>query len=332
MKGKVQIEAVSSSVLKGNPLSDPHRREIPVYLPPSYGKKRGKPYPVIYYLAGFTGGGRSVLNYNPWKENLAERLDRLIARGKVRECVLIIPDCFTAFGGSQYVNSSAVGRYEDHVVKELVPYFEDKLHLRRGPEGRAVMGKSSGGYGALSLGMKYPEVFGHALCHSGDMLFERCYGMDIPKFINCLDQRGGSAARLVREFLKSKRKDLLDHAAVNILAMAACYSPNPRSPWGFDFPFDTRTGELIPKTWARWREKDPVEAAQRFRANLKKLKTLYFDCGRRDEFCLHLGARKLSRVLKGLGVRHTYEEHDLGHFDMAERHDRSFQLLLGATP
>ena len=137
MNGKLQIETISSIVLKDNPLGDPRRREVPVYLPPSYGSKRGRRYPVLYYLVGFTGTGRGVVNYNPWKENLVERFDRLIAEGKAREAILVIPDCFTAYGGSQYLNSSATGRYEDHLVVELVSFVEDKFAAVRGPEGRA---------------------------------------------------------------------------------------------------------------------------------------------------------------------------------------------------
>lgn len=327
MKGKVQIETVSSPALKGNPLGDPALRQVPVYLPPSYGSKRGQRYPVIYYLAGFTGAGRTVVNYNPWRENLAERLDRLIAAGKVRECVLIIPDCFTAYGGSQYLNSTATGRYEDYVVKELVPFVEDKFSVSRQASGRALMGKSSGGYGAVMLGMKNSDVFAHVAGHSGDMFFEVCYGPDIYKFIATLPKYGGSARSFARKFLASKHKDGFDHAAVNILAMAACYSPNPKNSLGFDLPFDERTGEIIPRVWARWKEKDPVTAAIKCRAALRRLKTLYFDCGTRDQFYLHLGARKLSDALKRLGVKHIYEEHGLGHFDMAERYDRSFKLL-----
>ncbi len=326
MKGKLQIESISSQVLKGNPLGDPHRREVPVYLPPSYGQK-GRRLPVLYYLCGFTGTGRGTMNYNPWKENVFERLDRLIASGRSRECVMIAPDCFTAYGGSQYVDSTATGPYETHVVSEVIPYLEDKLAVGGSPAARAVMGKSSGGFGALTLGMRHPELFGHVACHSGDMLFESGYGADIPKFIASLSKYGGSAARFAREFLASPRKDLFPHEGVNLIAMAACYSPNPKAPLGFDLPFDEETGELIPKVWARWKRWDPVEAVFRHRAALKGLKTLYFDCGIRDEFFLFLGARKLSRVLKGLGVAHRYEEHGLGHFDMAERYDVSLELL-----
>jgi enterochelin esterase family protein len=268
-----------------------------------------------------------MLGYHPWKENLVERLARLIISGRVRECVLVIPDCFTAFGGSQYLDSSATGRYEEHVVRELVGFIEDKVAVSRRPEGRAVLGKSSGGYGAFMLGMRNPAVFGHVACHSGDMLFEVCYGMDVPKFVTILGGFGGSAARFVKAFLASRQKDSFDHGAVNLLAMSACYSPNPRSPLGFDLPCDERTGELLPAVWRRWKEKDPVAAAVRGAGSLKKLKTLFFDCGTKDEFHLHLGARKLSGVLKKLGVRHTHEEHAFGHFDMAERYDVSLRLL-----
>lgn len=327
MRGKVQIETVGSVVLKGNPLGDPSVREVPVYLPPSYGHKRGVRYPVLFYLPGFTGTGRAALNYNPWKENLPQRLDRLIATGRAQECVLVVPDGFTAFGGSQYLNSAGTGRYEDHAASELVDFISDKFSVSRRPEGRAIMGKSSGGYGALMIGMRHPDVFGHVVSHSGDMFFEMCYGCDMPKVVNGLAAYGDSALKMRDAFLKSAKKSTFDHACLNMMAMASCYSPNPASPAGFDLPFEVRTGRLLPAVWKRWKENDPVVAAARHRAGLKKLKTLYFDCGTRDEFFLHLGARLFSDELRRLGVSHTYEEHGMGHFDMEERYDVSLALL-----
>jgi len=327
MKGRVQVESVGSVVLKGNPLGDPRLRQVPVYLPPSYGTVPGRRYPVIYCLAGFTSTGRSFLNFHPWRESLPERFDRLIGEGEARECVLVMPDCFTSLGGSQYLNSPATGRYEDHIVDELVGFFEDKLSVSRQASGRALAGKSSGGYGALMLAMRHPDVFGHAASHSGDMFFELCYGAEIPRFVTALGEFGGSAERFLKEFRAARDKDRFDHALIDLAAMSACYSPNPKSPLGFDLPCDCRTGELIPAVWARWKALDPVSAAPPCRAGLKKLKTLFFDAGTRDEFNLHLGARKLSAVLKGLGVAHAYEEHGLGHFDMSQRWDVSLALL-----
>lgn len=314
MRGKVQLETVGSVLLKGNALGDPSVRTVPVYLPPSYGASRGARYPVIYYLAGFTGNGRTQLNHNPWRENLVERFDRLIAQRKAREAVLVLPDCFTALGGSQYLDSPATGRYASHVVEELVPFIEDKLAVRRDAAGRAVMGKSSGGYGALMLAMRRPDVFAHAVSHSGDMLFEHCYLPDFPKFVSLL--RGRTAAALRKEFLESRAKDRYDHVIPNTLAMAACYSNG-------ELPFDERTAELKPAVWRRWKALDPVTLAPK----LRRLRTVWFDAGRRDEFHLHLGARKLSDTLKKLRIRHVYEEHELGHFDMADRYDVSLTFI-----
>jgi enterochelin esterase family protein len=327
MLGKVQVEAVGSIVLKDNPLGDPRLRQVPVYMPPSYGQVRGRRYPVIYCLAGFTSTGRSFLNFNPWSENLPERFDRLIAQGKAKECVLIMPDCFTAFGGSQYLDSSATGRYETHILSELIGFFEDKMMLNPRPESRAVAGKSSGGYGALMLAMRHPDVFGHAASHSGDMFFEACYGQDILKGVTALGKYGGSMAHFLKEFRAARDKDGFDHALVNLAGMSACYSPNPRSATGFDLPCDAQTGELDAAVWARWKALDPAAIAAQHRAGLRKLKTLFFDAGRRDEFNLHLGARKFAQVLKKLGVPHIHEEHDAGHFDMARRWDVSLALL-----
>ncbi|OGS40012.1 MAG: hypothetical protein A2506_02870 [Elusimicrobia bacterium RIFOXYD12_FULL_66_9] len=327
MNGKLQIETVSSLVLKGNPLDDPRRREVPVYLPPSYGSTRGRRYPVLFYLPGFTGTGRGAVNYNPWKENIVERFDRLISTGKSHEAILVIPDCFTAYGGSQYLNSSATGLYGDHILYELVGFIEDKFATVRSPEGRAVFGKSSGGFGALTLAMNHPEIFAHCVSHSGDMGFEACYGGDLLKLCAAVEKFGRSMPRFLAEFRRSRDKAGFDHGSINALGMAACYSPNPKSPYGFDLPVDLRTGERIPAVWKRWEALDPVFACARYAATLSRLKTLWFDAGTKDEFHLHLGARRLSDALKRLKVRHVHEEHDRGHFDMDARLDVSLALL-----
>ncbi len=327
MNGRLQIETVSSLVLKGNPLGDPRRREVPVYLPPSYGAKRGRRYPVIFYLPGFTGTGRGSVNCNPWKENVVERFDRLISTGKSHEAILVIPDCFTAFGGSQYLNSGATGLYGDHILYELVGFIEDKFATVRSPEGRAVFGKSSGGFGALTLAMHHPEVFAHCVSHSGDMGFTACYGGDLLKLCGAVEKCGRSMPRFLAEFRRSRDKVGFDHGAINALGMAACYSPNPKSPYGFDLPVDLRTGERVPAVWKRWDALDPVFACAKHAATLSRLKTLWFDAGTKDEFFLHLGARRLSDALKHLKVKHVFEEHDRGHFDMDARLDISLPLL-----
>jgi enterochelin esterase-like enzyme len=168
MTGRVVIETIESRVLQGNPLGDPPVRRVPVYLPEGYDSGDAR-YPVAYMLTGFTGRGTMLLNDTTFDENLPDRLDRLIDSGAIQPMIVVMPDCFTRLGGSQYLNSSATGRYEDHVVDELVPYVDARYRTRAEAGQRAVLGKSSGGYGSVVLAMRHPEVFGLMACHSGDM-------------------------------------------------------------------------------------------------------------------------------------------------------------------
>lgn len=315
----VEIVEFESRVLRGNPLGDPTRRRTPVYLPPSYPNGR---YPVIFMLTGFTGFGEMLIQRGAWSESLPERLDRLIATKKMGEAIVVMPDCFTRLGGSQYLNSTATGRYEDHVVKELVPFVDERY---RTSGRRAVAGKSSGGYGAMVLGMRHPKVFQALACHSGDLYFEYCYQSDFPKAIDQLRKHGG-VSKFLRAWEKMpKRLSGNLHAVVNTLAMAACYSPKGRT---FELPFDLDTGEIDAAVWKRWKAWDPVEMLDRHAKDLKSLRGVFVDCGTRDQFSLHHGARIFVAKARRLGVRLTHEEFDDDHSSISYRYDRSLPLLL----
>jgi S-formylglutathione hydrolase FrmB len=322
---QVIIEQFTSRVLADNPLGDPATRSLPIILPPDYDTSE-KRYPVIYGLTGFTGSGLSMLNFAAWQPNLPQRIDRLMADGKLPPAIYVLPDCFTRYGGSQYRNSTAIGRYEDFLIDEIVPHVDRTYRTT----GRGVFGKSSGGYGAIMLGLQHPDVFSAVACHSGDMAFDLCYRPDFPKFVNAIQKAGGVEQWWI-EFERKAKKEGRDYDAINILAMAAAYSPNPSAqPLPIDFPFDLDTCELKPEVWARWLEHDPVQLADRLADNLKKLRLLFIDCGSRDEFNLHFGARTFVKKLKALGVPHEYEEFDDGHMSVSYRYDVSLPKIVGA--
>ena len=320
----VEIVEFESRALKGNALGDPHVRRTPVWLPPSYPRGR---YPVHYVLTGFTGFGEMLLSRGAWSESLPQRLDRLVRQKKMREAIVVMPDCFTRYGGSQYLNSTATGRYEDHVVKELVPFI-DREFLTNGR--RSVLGKSSGGYGAMVLGMRHPKVFRALACHSGDMYFEYCYLSDFPKCQDTLRRYGGAAKFLKAWEKMPKRLAGGLHAAVNTIAMASCYSPNAKTKLGIDLPFDPFTGELRRNVWNRWKRWDPVDMLDRYAGNLKKLRCVFVDCGSRDQFALHHGARIFAEKARRKGVRLIHEEFPDDHSSIAYRYDRSFAVLARA--
>ncbi|MEO8447967.1 MAG: alpha/beta hydrolase-fold protein, partial [bacterium] len=263
--GTIVLEKFDSKILKGNPLGDPSEREFPVYLPHSYGKT-DKKYPVVFLISGFTGKGIMQLNENFLSENIKQRLDRLISTKKMKEMIVVMPDCITKYGGSQFINSEATGNYEDYLIKELVPFIDGKYKTISNCKSRAICGKSSGGYGAVVLAMRNPDVFGLMCSTAGDMYFEYCYLPDFPKFITDIEHYGKghqSVANFIKtelNFRQPKPKGF--HNIINTIGMASCYSPNMKGAkvkgYNFDLPFDINTGELDQKVFDRWLKHDPV--------------------------------------------------------------------------
>ena len=323
-----EIITFPSRCLRNNPLGDPFRRRIPIFFPPSYAHSPTRRYPVIYFLSGFTGSGLTNCNVGAWTESLPERCDRLMRAKKMPEAIVVMPDCFTAYGGSQYINSSATGRYMDHLVKELVPWVDAHLRILPGARHRGIMGKSSGGFGALTIAMRCPGVFGAVSAHSSDMYFDYCYKADFPKALAVFDRYGHSTAKFLRAWRKMPKQLSGDlHGAVMLAAMASCYSPNPRSALGFNLPFDLTTGAVRPAVWRRWLQWDPTICVQRYAANLRRLRWLYLECGSHDEYHLQYGHRIFIETLKRLRIRHRYEEFPDGHSNTQYRYDRALPLL-----
>lgn len=324
--GRVVIEAFESGVLKGNRPGDPHVRRVPVYLPPAYDASSDRRFPVVYVLTGFMGRGRMLLNDNPWSPSLDDRMDALVAGG-CEEMILVMPDCFTRFGGSQYLNSPATGRYQDHLVKELVPWIDARYRTLAARDHRGVAGKSSGGYGAMIMGLQHADTFGAVACHSGDVGFDYCYRPDLPKFAAAVHRAGGVAAWM-EQFEQRVQKRHEDFTVLDIIGMAACYSPNPATPpFGIDFPIDPPTGRWREDVWQRWLEHDPLQLVERHYDALRSLRLLYLDCGTRDEFNLQLGARLLAGRLEQFKVAHEYQEFDDGHMGIGYRYDVSLPKL-----
>jgi hypothetical protein len=114
------------------------------------------------------------------------------------------------------------------------------------------------------------------------------------------------------------------------LAMCATYDPDPGAYMGVRLPVDTHTCELIPERWANFIKWDPLEMAETKGAGLKKLKALYIDCGDVDQYNLIYGARRMHRLLKQLGVAHTYEEFPDDHSSVDYRMDVSLPILAKA--
>jgi len=356
--GRVVSVEHTSRVLADNPLGDPPVRQFDVWLPPQYdqarGRDRGRRFPVLFDLVGYTGSGRSHTNWRAFDENVPERAARLLHDRKLDPCIIVFPDCFTALGGNQYINSSAIGRYADYLTRELIPFIDGEFRTLADREHRGCFGKSSGGYGAIVHGMKYAKYWGAVADHSGDAYFDFIYRADWPNTLDELakyrrprqkegelDARalagetepGIDDGRVGRFLERIYRRDSLTSAEVHCLmnlAMAATYDPDPDAPNGFRLPFALDTGELIPARWRRWLAHDPIHLVARYAKNLKTLRGIYIDCGWRDQYRIHYGTRILSARLSEQGVRHHYEEFDGTHSGIDHRMDVSLPFLLGA--
>lgn len=355
-EGRIVVLEHTSRVLADNPLGDPHQRKLNVWLPPQYDAPahRGKKFPVFYDLVGYTGSGPSHTNWRNFDENVPERAARLIHEGKMGPAIIVFPDCFTALGGNQYINSSAMGNYADYLVKELIPFVDKEFRTLASREHRGCFGKSSGGYGAIIHGMKYAKYWGAIANHSGDAYFDFVYMNDWPRTlteimkhrlprrvagpIDVRKEEKGAAKGIddgrVENFLehiwkKQKPSDGEVHALM-IIAMAASYDTDPKAPLGFRLPFNLETGELIPERWKAWQKHDPIHLVGKYKANLRTLKGIYIDCGWRDQYSIHYGTRILSKRLSEARIKHVYEEFDDTHSGVDYRMDASLPFLYKA--
>jgi len=114
----------------------------------------GGRFPVLYLLHGLYG---DYLNWDTRTglENYARNLPLLI----------VMPDA----NDSWYTNSATVpqDKFEDYIAKDLISEVDENYRTIRDRHGRAIAGLSMGGYGALKLGLKYPELFVFAGSLSG---------------------------------------------------------------------------------------------------------------------------------------------------------------------
>jgi len=358
--GTVVVLEHVSKILADNPLGDPHVRKLAVWLPEQYdegrARNRGKRFPVLYDMVGFTGSGLSHVNWKPFGDNVPERVARLVGERRMGPAIMVFPDCFTRLGGNQYVNSSAIGNYADYLTREIIPLVDREFRTLATRDHRGCFGKSSGGYGAIIHGMKYAKHWGAIADHSGDACFEVVYGHDWPNTLNELAKYrepkraagrydalreaaregladGGDDGR-VRRFLdavwsREKLSHAEGHAIMNV-CMAATYDPDPKAPLGFRVPYHLETGERIEARWRNWRRHDPINLVGRYRDNLKSLAGIYVDCGWRDQFHIHYGTRILSLRMAQAGIAHTYEEYDDDHSDVDYRMDVSLPFLYQA--
>ena len=328
MRGRLDRLVVESDLLAGNPLNDPARRPLYVFVPATVAASQDR-FPSIYLIQGYTGQVDMWLDRAAFEPNMIERLDALFEDQGCPPAVVVFVDAWTSYGGSQFVNSVSTGPYMDYLCDEVVPFVDGRYPTIPDRDHRGITGKSSGGYGAMVVPMLRPDVFGAFASHAGDALFEACYLSDFANTARLLrDDFDGSYDVFFEAFRSAARFEQRFHDPLDAYAMAACYSPDEDHPGRALLPFEIDTARLVPEIWERWLAWDPVRIAPHRLEALGSMRRIYLDAGRSDEYNLDLGAQAFSKELTKGGVEHTLELFDGTHGGLQYRYPGAIRELV----
>jgi hypothetical protein len=287
----------SESLVKNKVGTDPVRK-MAIYLPAGY-EGSAERYPVIYFFPNAFDDYRFAFD----KEDAQGLFDRAIARRVVGKFILVAVDMNTPLGCSWYVNSPVTGNWEDFAVKELVPYIDGNFRTLANRDSRGVLGDRLGGYGAIRMGMRHPEVFGSVYAlhpvgtGSGVQIMHARPNWDVLANANSLDD---------------VKKDGLSWLFLSIFQANV---PDPEKPPLFvDLPAHRAGDQLVIDTALTERLRDSFlleTMIPQYAENLKSLRGLKFDWGRSDGNQDHVYANQaFSHKLNEFGISHEAEEYN----------------------
>lgn len=154
---RIEVDAFDSHVLK-------EKREYRMYIPAGYDKDSTLRLPVLYLLHGYPGSD------SDWLINtkIQQTADTLIKEKKLPPLLIVFPDGNGKYvHDGQYVDAKKVNQPMESYLKELVSYIDSHYRTIPKREYRAIGGLSSGGYGAVNVGLRNNKLFGYIISHSG---------------------------------------------------------------------------------------------------------------------------------------------------------------------
>lgn len=295
--GTTERPRVHGRSLEGNLMGDSATRDVSVYLPPSYAKDPQRRFPVVYMLHGFTDSDDQWFGLRKHWIHLPQVLDRAIAGGAA-EMIVVMPNALNAFGGSGYSNSITTGDWETFIARELVAYIDSHYRTLPTRASRGLAGHSFGGYGALRIAMKFPDVFSSVYAMSSCCLLPPGAATTRP-----------SSAEKIQSLADVAKADFGTKAQ---FASSAAWAPNPKNP-PFYLDLPTKNGEAQPQVLARWAANAPVAMFDQYVPHLKQLNGIALDCG--DADWLLAGSREYSRLLTSYGITHDFAVYPGDHLN-----------------
>ncbi|HXY00433.1 MAG TPA: alpha/beta hydrolase family protein [Candidatus Limnocylindrales bacterium] len=153
--GRVECNSIRSKILS-RPVS------YCVVLPPSFDADKTRRFSILYFLHGLGDNEQFFVHSGAW--NLTEDMRE---KGELKDFLIATPDG----GASFYINSKdGKDRYEDFLLREFFPFIEKRYRVSPGRGHRAIAGVSMGGYGALHLALRHPQVFISVSAHSAALI------------------------------------------------------------------------------------------------------------------------------------------------------------------
>jgi S-formylglutathione hydrolase len=288
--GTVERITVHGKSLEGNLEGDSPERDVTVYLPPSYAADQNRRFPVVYLLHGY--GGRED-TFTARLASLQESGDRLAAAQGFSSAIVVTPSAYSLHKGSMYSDSPTTGNWERFIAEDLVAAIDAKYRTLPDRMSRGLGGHSMGGYGALRIGMKRPDVFSALYVMSACCLTANRNPR--PDGMAAAEEEAAAAPGF--------------GPSVN-LASAAAWSPNPKNPPLFlDLP--VKNGKVQAQIVAKWVANAPVEMIDRYVENLGKYYAIAIDIGTMDS--LLPANKELRAMMTKLRIPHIYEEYDGDH-------------------
>jgi S-formylglutathione hydrolase FrmB len=296
--GTVERITVHGKALEGNLEGDSPDRDVTVYLPPAYASDQARRFPVIYLLHGY--GGRED-TFTARLATLQESSDRLAAAQGFSSAIVVTPSAYSLHKGSMYSNSQTTGDWERFIAEDLVAYMDGHYRTLANRMSRGLAGHSMGGYGAIRIGMKRPDVFFSLYLMSSCCLTAN----RIPR------PDGMKAAEAITTRAQAEEAARAPGFGPSVsLASAAAWSPNPKNPPLYlDLP--VKDGKVRPDIVAKWVANAPLEMIGQYEANLKKYYAIAIDIGTADP--LLAANKQLHDAMTRLRIPHHYEEYDGDH-------------------
>jgi len=338
-QGRVVEESFYSPALENNLVGDSADRKVFIYLPPSYDAQLTKRYPTLYL---FHGGGISSKMWISGSSYISPHyipkvMDEGIEASSLREMIIVMPDAYPYVlnGGdgsalslwvAWYNNTSVLGNYDDYLSNDLVQYIDNTYRTLPQPESRGISGHSMGGYGAIYLAFKHPDIYSVV------------YGQDAtgPDFTILFEQTFNEGPlRKGNEIAKADDQSALESVGFLdqfFFSAGMAFSPNPDNPpiyvdwpWGEDDDGSlVRDGEI----WQRWLQYEPVSMVRSFPEQISQLRAIRFDAG--DSQVVgdvnNREARALVEALTAAGIEHSYEEFSGTHTNRTGKRLREYVL------